>query len=180
MENLSKIKRVSKNIYSLLSVLLVLIPSYYFIHWVFINYFHEPLFTVNTTASPLVLHKLTLKVQIIGFIASLMPVSALVYCLLNVRKLFSYYKEGIIFSFEHVSIFKNMAKALLWWAMLSIVYESIKSILFSLGNPPGERIIAVGLEPDQIMAFMLGGVIFVIAWVMDEGRILSEENKLTV
>ena len=180
MDNLSKIKKFSKYIHLLLSFLLVVIPLYYILYWAFINYLPETLINVNIHSTPLIPNKLPIKLQFIGFITSLLPLSALTYGLVNIRKLFSFYKEGVIFSFEHVSFFKNTAKALLLWVVLSIVYESAKSVLFSAGNPPGSRVLKVGFSSAEITTLMVGGIVLIIAWVMDEGRILSEEKELTV
>jgi hypothetical protein len=180
MDNLSKIKKFSKNFHLLLSFLLGLIPLYYVLYWTFINDLPETFINVNIHPTPLIPNELPIKLQIIGFITSLLPLSALTYGLVNIRKLFSFYKEGVIFSFEHVGFFKNTAKALVLWVVFSIVYESVKSVLFSSGNPAGSRVLEVGFSSAEITALMVGGIVFVIAWVMEEGRILAEEKELTV
>ena len=180
MDNLSKIKKFSKNLHLLLSCLVVMIPLYYASYWLFINYLPETLINVNIHPTPLVSNELPIKFQIIGFFTSLLPLSALIYVIANIRKLFSFYKEGVIFSFEHVSLFKKTAKALVLWVVLSIIYESAKSVIFSAGNLPGSRVIKVGFSTAEITTLLVGGIVFIIAWVMDEGRILSEENKLIV
>lgn len=180
MDNLIKIRKISKKIYFLLSCFLVVLPVYYILYWAFINHMPETLITVNQPTTPFIPHPLPLKFQILGFLAALFPLSALIYGIANVRKLFSFYKEGVVFSFEHVGFFKNTAKALLLWVVLSIFYESIKSVLFSSGNPPGSRILHVGISSGEITTLMVGGIVFVIAWVMDEGRMLAEESELTV
>ncbi|MCB2181759.1 MAG: DUF2975 domain-containing protein [Desulfobulbaceae bacterium] len=180
MDNLSKIKKISKNFHLLLSFLLGVIPLYYILYWMLINHLPETLINVNTHATPLIDHSLPIKLQLLGFITSLFPLSALIYGLLSIRKLFSFYKQGVIFSFEHVRLFKNTAKSLLSWVILSIIYESVKSVLFTAGNPPGSRILQVGCSSAEVATLIIGGILLVIAWVMDEGRILSEEHKLTV
>ena len=180
MDNLSKIKNFSRSFHLLISFLMVMIPLYYVLYWIFINYLPEKLITVNIHPTPLIPNKLPVKLQIIGFFASLLPLSALTYGLVNIKKLFSFYKEGIIFSFEHVSIFKNTANALVLWVVFSMIYESAKSVLFSVGNPPGSRVVEVGFSSAEITTLLVGGIVFVIARVMDEGRILTEENRLTV
>lgn len=180
MNNLSKIKRLSKKFHLLITVFLVVIPFYYLIYWAFINYFPETLITVNIEPTPLAPHPLSMKLQLIGFAVSLLPLSALMYGLFNIRKLFSYYQEGVIFSFEHVDIFKKTSKALVGWVLLSILYETAKSVLFSIGNPPGQGIVNVEFSSQEITTLVIAGIVFVIAWVMDEGRILMEEQHLTV
>jgi len=180
MDNLLKIKKFSKNLHLLLSFLVVMIPLYYVCYWVFINYLPETLINVNIHPVRLIPNELPVKLQVIGFIISLLPLSALIYVVLNIRKLFSFYKEGVIFSFEHVSLFKKTAKAIVFWVLLSISYESAKSVIFSAGNPPGSRVIKVGFSSAEITTLLVGGIVLIIAWVMDEGRILNEEHKLTV
>jgi len=180
LENLSKIKKLSKNFHLLLSVILFLVPLYYILYWSLINHLPETLITVNTISDPLIPHNLPIKLQLAGFFVSLLPLSALTYGLVNIRKIFSFYRQGIIFSFEHVSLFRKTAKALLFWVLFSILYESAKSVLFSMGNPPGSRVINVGLGSSEITTLIVAGIVFLIAWVMDEGRILTEENELTV
>jgi len=180
MNNLPRIKKLSQNFHSLITVLLVVIPLYYVIYWAFINYLPETFVTVNIDSEPLTPNPLSIKLQLTGFIVSLLPLSALMYGLINIRRLFSFYREGVIFSFEHVNIFRKTSKALIWWVFLSIIYESARSILFSVGNPPGQRVVNVGISSQQITILIIAGIVFVIAWVMDEGRILTEEQHLTV
>jgi len=180
MDNLSKIKNLSNKFYLLLSFLLVAIPLFNIGFWSLVNYLPETLINVNTSGSAIVPNKLSVQLQVIGFIVSLLPLSALLYCILNIRKLFSFYKDGVIFSFEHVILFKRTATALLVWVILKIIYDSAVSVIFTFGNPPGQRLLKVGFSSGEVTALLVGGIIFIIAWVMDEGRILNEEKELTI
>ena len=180
MDNLFKIKRIGRIIHFLLSCLLIIVPLYFLLYWVFINHLPETLITVNTLKTPIVPHQLPLKLQILGLVASLFPLAPLMYGISNLKRLFAFYREGVVFSFEHVKLFKNTAKGLLFWVALSIIYESAKSVLFTWTNPPGSRVLNVGIGSWEITTLLASGIIYVIAWVMDEGRILSEENKLTI
>jgi hypothetical protein len=116
----------------------------------------------------------------IGLAASMAPLAALLYGLANIKKLFAYYVEGIVFSLEQVKLFSNTAKAIIFWVICSVLYESAKSVLFSLHNPPGQRTISVGFGSEEIITLAVGVVAFLISWVMEEGRIINEENRLTV
>ena len=179
MDNLSKVKRISKYFYYVFSFMLVAIPLYYILYWVLINHLPDTLISVNHSKS-LIPNELPIKFQAIGLLVALLPLSALTYVIFDVRKLFGFYREGVMFSLDHVIIFKNTAKALLWWVLFSIIYESAKSVLFTAGNPPGDRLLEVGFSSGEFTTLMVGGIVFVIAWVMDEGRILIEENELII
>lgn len=180
MNNQKRIKKISKFFHLTFSVLLGVVPLYYVIYWSFINIFPETLVTVNVLPSPLIPNILSIKFQLIGFLISLLPLSALIYGIINMRELFSFYKEGVIFSFKHVKIFNRTSKALISWVFLSILYESAKSVLFSMGNPPGQRTVSIGFSSTEITTIVVAGIVFVIAWVMDEGRIITEEQQLTI
>ncbi len=180
MDNLFKIRRIGKMIHFLLSCLLVMIPLYYLFYWVFINHLPETLITVNTLKTPIVPHQLPLELQMLGLFASLFPLAPLLFGISNLKRLFAFYREGVVFSFEHVKLFKNTAKGLLLWVVLSIIYESAKGVLFTWANPPGSRMLNVGIGSWEMTTLLAVGIIYVIAWVMDEGRILAEENELTV
>jgi Protein of unknown function (DUF2975) len=180
MGNLLKIKRLSRQFYLLTSLLLVVIPCYYVGYWMFINLLPSTLVNVNVAGTSLIPHSLPVKFQLIGYAASLLPLAALFYGLTNLRRLFALYREGVFFSFEQVTIFRKISKALFAWVLFSMLYESAKSILFSIGNPPGERVVSLTFGSSEITNLLIAGVVFVIAWIMDEGRILAEEQQLTV
>ena len=180
MDNQLKIGKISAILYGVFTLFIIVIPILHTIFWITVNHLPDALITVNSNPASLSPNKLTPGLQIIGFIVGAFPLAVLMYGLANVRKLFFLYKTGEIFSFEHVKIFKKIAKALIFWVILSILYESAKSVIFSMGNPPGSRMLSVGIGGSEITTIVVAGISFAIAWVMDEARILSEENELTV
>lgn len=180
MQNFSRVEVLSNWIYKALSIGIAIVPVYYASYWFLIDHIASPLMTVNTSSTPIATQELPITLQAAGFISSLLPLTVLIYVLLNLRKIFLFYKEGIIFSFEHVVLFKKIAKLLAIWVLLSVAYESVKSVLFSLGNPVGERILSVGFGSEELMVIVVATFVYVIAWVMDEGRVLAEENKMTI
>ncbi|WP_319380897.1 DUF2975 domain-containing protein [Thiomicrorhabdus sp.] len=180
MKNLSRVKILSNWVYRALSIGIVFIPIYYVSYWFLVNHITLPLIAVNTSATPITPHELPTEILAAGFISSLLPLTVLVFVLLNLRKIFLFYKDGVIFSFEHVILFKRTAKLLSIWVVLSVIYESVKSVLFSLNNPVGERVLSVGFGFEELTVIIVAAFIYVIAWVMDEGRALAEENQMTI
>ena len=164
----------------LFTALLICIPLYYVLFWIFINELPQSFINVNTSSTPLVQHELSPGLRLAGFLASLLPLSVLFYVVSRIRRLFSYYKDGRIFSFGHVDLFKRIARGLLLWIVSSMVYESAKSIIFSFNNPPGHRVVTVGFSSAEITTLLTGIMVLIIAWVMDEGRLLNEEKELTI
>lgn len=179
MDNLSKIKTFSRMFRMLISLLLFAVPVYYTLYWIFLNDLPSSFISVNIETGPA--HApLPPSLRLAGFAAGMFPLAALLFGMVNIRKLFLFYSQGNIFSFDHVQIFKKISRALLLWVFFSIVYASVNSVLFSLSNPPGERVLSIGIGSPEITVIVLAGIVSVIAWVMDEGRILAEDQKLTV
>ncbi|USG60685.1 DUF2975 domain-containing protein [Sneathiella marina] len=180
MQNFSKIKTLSNWIYWILSLCIVIIPVYYLSFWFLINNTDFPLDAITTGATPIEPRTLPTEILAAGYLSSIFPLTVLVFVLLSLRKIFQLYKKGIVFSLEHVALFKKTAKLLVFWVLVSIAYESVKSVLFSLENPPGEKVLSIGFGSDEVTVILVAAFVYVIAWVMDEGRALAEENEMTI
>ncbi|MGR6874175.1 DUF2975 domain-containing protein [Pseudomonas sp. HK3] len=180
MNNRSSVKRFSLWIHRALSASFVMTPVYYIFYWFLVG--HDTRSFVLDTSNPAAVgsYELPLQLQMAGFFSSLFPMIILMCVLFYLRKIFSSYKEGIIFSFEHVVLFKKIAKYLAIWVLLTVIYETVKSVLFSLGNPVGERMLTVTFGSEEITVILVSVFIYVIAWVMNEGRVLAEENQMTI
>lgn len=180
MKSLDKIKKISTTFHLIIKFFLILIPIYYLGFWIFINDIPSSLIQPQPYLGSFLKNELTINLKILGFASSILPMLSLIYIFINLKRLFNFYKNGDIFSFEHVEVFKKMAKGLLFWVFFSIVYEGSKSIIFSFTNPPGSRVVAISFGSMEL-TFILGAVIvLIISWVMDEGRILLNENRLTI
>ncbi len=96
--------------YAVITVLIIAVISFDIFFWVFLNSLPETLITVNKAPQAVVSYEVPLLIRVAGFAVSLLPISALVYALMNMRKLFGYYKLGVIFSSEHTVLFRRVAK----------------------------------------------------------------------
>jgi len=180
MKNIDRIKRVSGAIHFVLTVSIAVVVLTDVFYWVFLNNLPNTLIEVNTDSGALLNHAVSPLMRLVGFVFSLLPVGALLYALINTRALFSLYRKGELFSKHHVVLFRRLAKSLIIIVVTSIIYESAKSVIFSLGNPPGSRVISVGFSSEYALALIMSSVIWVIAWVNDEGRVLSEDSEFTI
>lgn len=180
MGNIEKIMKVSGRLHLLLGFAILFVVGFDIFFWTFLNDLPQWLITVNSKPAPLVPSELSPLMRFIGFGVSLLPVSAVVFGLYKLRELFSFYCRGDLFSAKHSEVFKSLAKTFIILVFFSIIYESAKSVLFSLGNPPGSRVLEIGVSSHDISLLFMGCVIWVISWVVDEGRLLSEENELTI
>lgn len=119
-------------------------------------------------------------VRALCFLAALIPATAFMVTLLRLRCLFALYKEGCIFSLANVVCFRRLAKALLWWAVATILYTPLFGLAVTAANPPGRHILKLGLGTNELELFFVAAIAVVISRVMEEARRLDEEQALTV
>ena len=180
MNKTPKVQSLSLWMHRLLSAGLVITPVYYIFYWFLLGQDMRSLVLDTTNPLAIAPYQLAFELQLAGFVVSMFPMLVLMCVLFYLRKIFSSYKEGVIFSFEHVVLFKKTAKYLFVWVLLTVIYEAVKSVLFSLGNPVGERVLSITFGSEEIMVVLVATFIYVIAWVMNEGRLLAEENQMTI
>lgn len=114
------------------------------------------------------------------FLAALVPGTALMLTLLRLRELFALYKEGHIFTLANVACFRAVTRAILRWAVASILYTPLSGLAITAGNPPGRHMLVLGVGGTELALFFIAALGVVIARVMDEARRLDEELSLTV
>jgi hypothetical protein len=119
-------------------------------------------------------------VRLLCFVAAMIPGTALMVVLLRLRRLFTLYKGGSIFSLANVLAFRSVARALFAWAVCSVLFTPLFSLAVTAANPPGRHMISLGVGTTEVELVFLAVLALVIARVMDEARRLDEEAALTV
>jgi len=87
-------------------------------------------------------------------------------------RLLCLYEKGEIFSGANVSEMKKLGSCLAGYGILAVAANVIYAggIIFPL----------VLLEGFVSPWIIIGGTIYIVAWIMDEGRKIQEEQELTV
>ena len=176
-DGLGHIRRTSRRFGLLAQVLVVLLPVLNLVFWVSFNVL-PPDFLAGLPVSPV--GSLPLPVLVAGFVASLLPVGVMVFGLLTLRTLFRLYEDGVIFSAANVRCFRRLGYAFIAWVLANIAYTPLLSVIITAVNPPGERALVVEVGSSELSALITGGIVLLIAWVMDEGRKLEDEQAHTV
>ena len=95
-------------------------------------------------------------------------------------RLFGLYERGDIFKLSNVHCYKKLSRVLIGWFLASILSSSLLSVVLTLHHPPGQRTISLEMRSSEITTLLVGLILMVIAWVMEEGRKLQEDQDLTV
>ncbi len=160
------------------TIVLVLIPVVNASLWAFINVLPG---TMQEAVLPAFARiPLPGMARMLGFIVALVPASVIMYATVVLIRLFRLYEAGQIFRPANVHCFRSLSRTLVAWCAANIISGSLMSIALTLHHPPGQRMISVGLGSPDITALLVGLVLGVIAWVMEEGCKLQEDQDLTV
>ena len=178
MDNALHIQRASRRLRRVLTVILALIPALSALTWIFINVMPDGMQEIVLPRYARL--PLPVSARVWGFIVSILPVSVAMYGTAVLIRLFGFYEKGQIFRLDNVRCFRSLSRVLLVWCAVKIVTGPLMSLAITLHHPPGQRILWVGLGSPDITALLVGFILGVIAWVMEEGRKLQEEQDYTV
>jgi hypothetical protein len=117
------------------------------------------------------------SVQIaLGLAVMMVPIAIMMVGLWNLRQLFVRFGEGRVFTIENTRHLRIFA-----WSTLAVIVaqffaNGLLAVVLTLNNPPGQRVLALSLSTEHIIALFVGFVFVVIARVLEEGRKLADDN----
>jgi len=178
MQNRERIQRASKRLRYLLLTIFWMMPVINVLVWLFMNRLPELMY--RKMIPYFVSVPLPLSARLMGFVVVMIPTGVAMLGVFFLMRLFQLYEHGQIFRLANVRCFKNLSRVLIWWFAAGIVHKSLLSVALTLHNPPGQRMITLELGSPDLTALLVGGILAVIAWVMEEGRKLQDDQDLTV
>lgn len=97
-------------------------------------------------------------------------------------KLFDLFSQNIIFDLKNVILIKKIGYTYLGQVIASLLTQPILSLVLTMDALPGTKghVIAVGIGCDEVSNLIIGGIVVLISWIMEEGRKLEEEKALTI
>ena len=177
-KNINRIRSISAKFHCLFSALLFFIPIFTLMYWLFFN--HLPVGFTNFPDYVDVAQTLPIKTIILACLASLVPVTVAVYGILNLKELFKLYEKGIFFSERNVQCFRQLGYTLFSWVVANQIFGALISVVLTLNNPPGERMLVIQFSIANIGTLIIAAVVVLISWVMHEATRLEDEQVHTV
>jgi hypothetical protein len=185
MNNLRRIQIVSRGFRLFFLVLLCCAPFGYALEWIFFNQM-PPGFQMLLLPIVVAHTEFSLKLRVIGFLLSCLPMSVDLFCTLTLFRLFRLYETGKIFTDINVRCYRRLGYALILWVIAGVLSGLLFSGLIVLADSSGGQgtivdwVGIVGWGMAYLSTFLIGWVILMISWVMDEGRQLEEDQALTI
>ena len=96
--------------------------------------------------------------------------------LVEMRGLFRRYAAGEILTGQSAGHIRRIGQILMALALLGVMIPTFQVIALTSQNPPGQRVLSVGLTSDTMGFLLAGGLLVVIGWAMAEGARAAEEN----
>lgn len=125
-------------------------------------------------------HPIPLQAQILGWLVSFIPLSLGMLAIWILIRLFRLYQNARIFTADNVRCFKQLSRTLIGWSLLGFVVDPLMSVALTAHHPVGARVLSIGIGGHDLSLLLVGVILAVISWVMDEGRKINTENELTI
>jgi len=181
---MNKITKPSKRFSLLFKALFYLYPVTMLLLWLFskMSITGEFSLDVNTDGNAITTEMLDPEwwQRLAGFALAMLPGAALMYIYHCLAKLFSLYANGAIFEKANVDNFRKVAWGIIAHQLLAIPSGTLITLVLTLTNPQGERLVQVGVDDTNISMVVVGIMILFISRIMDEGRKMNDEQALTV
>lgn len=95
-------------------------------------------------------------------------------------KVLRYYQRGEIFSANTLALFNKMSRIAFAWTIYEPLKFTLLSIVTTLSNQEGQRVIALGFTSNDVVHIFMVGFFLIITSLMQEAYTIKNENDLTV
>jgi hypothetical protein len=123
---------------------------------------------------------LDMQQRMLGAVAETVPAVVSMFIAWELAVLFGLYAKGEIFTARNVTCYRRCAYALLVSQAVHPLYQAAVSVVLTLNNGEGNRLVSIGMGTYDLAVVLIAVVILVIAWVMDEARRLKDEEALVI
>lgn len=177
MTDLQRLSAISRLLGWVCVALMVLLPASVVAFWVSFDVMGQGLVDRLGIGRQYPVPTELIPVQIaLGIGVMMVPVGLMMFGLWNLRQLLSGFGAGQIFTIANSRYLRVFA-----WSALAVIItqfftDGLLSIVLTLNNPPGQRVLAFGFSTDQLIGLFFGAVFVLIARVLEEGRKLADDN----
>jgi hypothetical protein len=93
------------------------------------------------------------------------------------KRCFAQFAQGQVFTQDATAHLRRFAGWVAAAALSAVVAGAVTSVLLTLGNPPGARQLAVGINTNHLFTLFFAALVWLMADVIGQGQALAEENE---
>jgi hypothetical protein len=112
--------------------------------------------------------------------ASCAPLTAILYALWNVFRLFEAYALGEIFSAAASRALVRIGRSVVLFVPLQVLATAFGSFVVTRHAPPEAQRVIVALDVSDLLVLVLGGLLWVIGWIMVEATRIADDNRAII
>lgn len=174
---MNKIKVVSFYVARLIDFMIIALPVYIILRWIFTDAAlllpYEIMTLDQITWTPLS--------QMIASSAQLIEIAPFLGILYFLSQVFHRYEIGQIFTIINAQCYYRIGTLLFFDALLAQPISGCLWVLaVTLSNPVGKRCMSFTIGTPNIMALLMGLLVVFISWVMIEGSKIQDEQQLII
>lgn len=115
--------------------------------------------------------------RLLGFGISMIFGGVMVFACWQLAMLFGCFSRLEFFTADSVRRFRLFALAVLLTGVARPLAGALMSVVTTAGNAPGNRYVSLTAGDSELTAIFLGFVLLVVAWVMEQGQRIADENQ---
>jgi hypothetical protein len=104
------------------------------------------------------------------------PLVLLLIGVWQAKRCFAQFAAGQIFTTQATGHLRRFAGWVAAAALAAMVASAATSTLLTLQNPPGMRLVIVGISSTNLFSFFFAALVWLMADVIGQGQTLAEEN----
>lgn len=101
----------------------------------------------------------------------------LAYALFAASALFQRFAQRDFFTPAVGALLQRMGVALAAFGLLAPIARAALTVILTMHNPPGQRMLTIGVSANDVVIVIFGALIIMIGWVMAEAARLADENR---
>lgn len=173
---MKKINKVSYKFSFLFKLFLVLYPILGILSWYGVMDF----FAIVKLPLNVDINALRPSLKIYACLVDMIPTFFVVASFYYLSKLFKLYSKNIIFSPQNVLYIRKIGYMFILRFIASFIVQPVLSIILTCDAPIGNRLAVISFDNHDLSTIVIGGIIILVSWIMDEGRKLEEDRTLTI
>jgi Protein of unknown function (DUF2975) len=122
------------------------------------------------------LSSLNLGLRMAGFVVSGLLYGPVLYGLAQLWLVLRQFGRGVLFDRGNVARLRHLGWAIVAVACGDIATQILVPYLLTSANPPGQRFLSFDCNDGDLLGLFAGGVMLLIARVLDAAREISEDN----
>lgn len=123
---------------------------------------------------------LTLQARLVSGVVLCAHLGLLCWALWTAKGLFENFARGDVLDARTGRDLRTIGGLVAAYALLTPLKGSLITVAVTMGNPPGQRLLSIGLGSNELILGVLGALILVLGHVMAEAARIADDNRQIV